>query len=72
MANKKYIVGDQGYLRKAGKVYQTGQEITLTEKEYENVKDKVVGRGTEEAEELQDIQTDDKQVEEKKDTKKSK
>lgn len=39
---KKYIVGDQSYLMKEEKVYQTGEEIFLTEQEYENVKHLVI------------------------------
>lgn len=39
---KKYIVGDHGYLRKNGKIYKTGEEISLTEKEFKNVEKLVV------------------------------
>ena len=48
MANKKYIVADKGYVRKKGKIYQTGQEVELTDKEYENVKGYVVDRTSKE------------------------
>lgn len=46
----KYIVGDQGYLYKKGKVYKTGEEIFLTPEEYENVKDKVKKAGNKDEE----------------------
>jgi hypothetical protein len=38
---KVFIVGDKSYLTKGGKVYKTGEEISLNEREYENVKDLV-------------------------------
>lgn len=39
---KVFIVGEQGYLLKDGKVFKTGEEISLNEQEYENVKDLVI------------------------------
>lgn len=48
MANKKYVVADKGYVRKDKKIYQTGQEITLSDKEYENVKGYVVEKDSKE------------------------
>jgi hypothetical protein len=39
---KVFIVGDKSYLTKGGKVYKTGEEISLNEQEYENVKDLII------------------------------
>jgi hypothetical protein len=39
---KVFIVGDKSYLTKGGKVYKTGEEISLNEQEYENVKELVI------------------------------
>lgn len=66
MANKKYIVSNKGYVQKKGKVYQTGQEIELTDKEYENVKDYVVETASKEGKILVAEREDAEQSEEKK------
>lgn len=60
MANKKYVVADKGYVRKSGKIYQTGKEVELTEKEYENVKDYVVEKDSKEGKILL-IQTEEQE-----------
>lgn len=61
MASKKYIVGEKGYVRKSGKVYQTGQEITLSDKEFGNVKDYVVERDSKEGKILVAVREDEEQ-----------
>lgn len=58
MASKKFIVSDKGYVRKGGKVYQTGQEITLSDKEFENVKEYVVERESKEGKILVAVRED--------------
>lgn len=67
MASKKYIVGDKGYVRKAGKVYQTGQEITLTEKEFGNCKEYVVEKDSKEGKILVAVREDQDQKGEEQD-----
>lgn len=49
---KKYIVGDAGYVAKGGKVYKTGEEISLTDEQFKNVEKLVVSAGSDEAEAL--------------------
>lgn len=49
----KYIVGDGGYLLKGGKVYKTGEEISLTAEEHKNVEDKVVSLSSDQGKQLQ-------------------
>lgn len=65
MASKKFIVADKGYVRKGGKVYQTGQEITLTDKEFDNVKEYVVERESKEGKILIAVREDEEQAPEK-------
>lgn len=66
----KYIVGENGYLLKNGKVYQTGEEISLTADELKNVEDKVVKAETDEGKEIQQAHQEEEKQEDKKDDKK--
>lgn len=60
----KYIVGDKGYVSKGGKVYQTGQEISLTDAEAKNVEKFVVKASTDEGKQLLEQRQESEQTEE--------
>lgn len=65
----KFIVGDQGYLYKEGKVYQTGEEISLTADEAKNVEGKILKADSNEGRILADqFKESNEQDEQKADT----
>lgn len=50
--DKSYVVADKGYLFKGGQVIKTGETVTLSAEEYENVKDLVLEDNSDEGKAL--------------------